>query len=93
MTTYVLKLAKRGETAICFGQAKIALGPGAGGALAAPGDKCQPASSCQAGAGTSGSLHTTEQFQELGVFQLPPTSSFFTSNTSVPVVHVVALLC
>lgn len=39
MTTYVLKLAKRGETAICFGQAKIALGPGTQGAGAAPVDK------------------------------------------------------
>lgn len=93
MTTYVLKLAKRGETAICFGQAEIALGPGARGALAAPGDKCQPASSCQAGAGTSGSLHATEGLQELGMFQLPPTSSFFTSNTAVPVVRVALPLC
>jgi len=39
MTTYVLKLAKRGETAICFGQVKVALGPGARGAVAAPVDK------------------------------------------------------
>lgn len=53
MTTYVLKLAKRGETAICFGQAKIALGPETRGALAAPVDKPWQASSCQTGAGTT----------------------------------------
>lgn len=39
MTTYVLELAKRGEAAICFGQAKIALGPGTRGAAAAAVDK------------------------------------------------------
>lgn len=59
MTTYVLKLAKRGETAICFGQVKIALGPGTWGAVAAPVDKPWQASSCPAGAGTLCFTHTT----------------------------------
>lgn len=81
MTTYVLKLAKGGETAICFGQAKIALGPGTGAAAAAHGDKPGRAGPAR-WARASPVPHVTQQFQEMSVFQFPPTSPFFTSNTA-----------
>lgn len=76
MTTRVLKLTKRGEAAICFGQAKITLGPGTGGAVAAHGDKASRAGPAR-WVRASPAPHITQQFEEMSAFHFPPNQPIF----------------